>query len=618
MKGLYGKYLDVDLTKGDVSVYRVPETWETCYVGGRGVAARILLDELPETVDPFGPENILVFATGPFQGTGIVGGGRHAVLSVSPKTGRVADSYVGGYFGAELGRSGYDGILVRGIAASPVVLRLIDGVASLEPAGDLWGQGTGKVEDSLIASHPGSRVATIGVAGEQLVHQACIMNDRSRSAGRPGLGAVMGSKRLKAIVVRGQNEKPLHDAKRFADERTRYAKTFLDEGTQRFGEYGTAGGVTWLSEQGILPTKNFQEGAFEGAEAIGGVRMHDTILVGRETCAACPVRCKRVVETSFGSDPVLPAFGGPEYETVAAFGSLCMNDDLDVIALANQLCNDLGLDTISAGVGVAFLMEASEKGLIDESIPWGAGDEIIRLVREMAHREGVGGLVSDGLVPFAEEIGADFAVAVKGVEVPMHEPRGKKGLGISYAMTPRGANHMEGMHDTMLAGDAPSPEIGVTRPYDRFTLEDKVDVAVRFENLRSFDNSVVLCCFTTRSTGDGYNYREIRSLLEAATGLELTAEEMLRIGERNMALMRLLSGRMGHRMSEDGLPARFADALPKGGSAGHAIDPKTLDQVIAEAYTLRGYDEVGPTDETLRALGMDDCVGKLSRARSGQ
>ena len=613
MHATFGKYLDVDLTARTIHDYAIPEDWQVRFVGGKGVAARLLLEELPTSVGALTPDNILVFATGPFQGTMVVGGGRHAVLAVSPKTGRVADAYSGGYFGHELGRSGYDGILIRGASNSPVILTLIDGTASLQPADDLWGLGTSVTEESLKARFPGARVSSIGPAGEKTVAQACIINDRSRAAGRPGFGAVMGSKKLKAIVVRGNIDKPLAQPKRFAKERADYIKTFINKGYEQFGKYGTGGGLKALSEMGILPTKNFQEGVFEHAEAIGGVRMAETILVDRDTCSGCPIRCKRAVKTTFAGQEVSPEFGGPEYETLAALGSLCLNKDLDCIALANQLCNDLGVDTISAGVIISFLMEASEKGLIDDAIPWGDSQAIIRLVTELGSREGLGGTASDGLDMLADKLGADFSMTIKGVELPMHEPRGKQGLGLSYATTPRGANHMEGLHDTMLASESPSPEIGVTRAYDRFSLADKAEPSVAFENLRSFDNSLVLCCFTTRTTGVGYSYPLIRSLLEAATGLSLEADEMLRVGERAYAAMRLLSGRAGHTIDEDGLPSRFSEPLPSGASSGHPVDPAVMKTAIADFYTLRGFDRFGPTDETLRALGMDDCVGKLQR-----
>jgi len=605
--------LDVDLSSGTTKDYEIPSKWLPLHLGGRGIAARILLYELNGLEDPLSPENILIFATGPFQGTGLLGAGRHVVMAVSPKTKSVADSYVGGYFGHELGRSGYDGILVRGIAPQPVILTLIDGVAELQPAGELWGRGTGETEVELKKLFPNGRVASIGIAGESLVHMACIIHDRSRAAGRPGLGTVMGAKRLKAVVVRGNQPKPLCDPARFEKERAQYAKLVFDEGMQQFGEYGTSRLVVPLSEMGILPTRNFQEGVFDRAEEIGGTRIHDTILVGRETCAGCPIRCKRAVKTAFLGREVFPEFGGPEYETAAALGPLCLNDNLDAISLANQLCNDYGIDTISAGVVCAFLMEASEKGLIDEQVPWGDGEAIVALIDQIARREGIGDRIADGLEPFAKAIGADFAMTIKGVEIPMHEPRGKQGLGISYATSPRGATHMEGMHDTMLEMENAAPELGVDRAYDRFTLADKPNVAKIFEDLRSFEDSLILCIFTSRSSGDKYRYPQIRSLLEAVTGVATSAEEMLRIGERNYALLRLHAARAGYSTDQDGLPKRFFEPLTRGASAGHSVDPETLRDAIQSYYKKRGYDRFGPTDDTLRRLDLEDCVGMIPR-----
>lgn len=613
MYGGFGRYLDVDLTAGTTTDYEIPERWRGLYLGGRGIAARILLAELSGKEDPLSPANILVFATGPFQGTGLLGAGRHVVIGLSPKTGSVADSYVGGYFGHELGRTGYDGIILRGSSPEPVYLSLIDGVSEIRSSSDLWGKGTAATEMALRRRHPGSRVASIGIAGEAKVQMACIIHDRSRSAGRPGLGAVMGSKQLKAVVVSGGQDVPLYDGERFNQERSAYVQALYDDGMKRFGEYGTANGVTWLSEMGILPTKNFQEGLFDRAEAIGGERLHDTILVGRESCAGCPIRCKRAVKTSFNGRAVDPEFGGPEYETIAAFGSLCLNGDLDAIALANQLCNDYGIDTISAGVSAAFLMEASEKGLIEEPLAWGDGGAIIELIDKIAHREGIGDRIAGGLEDYARDIDADFAMTIKGVELPMHEPRGKQGMGLSYATSPRGATHLEGVHDTMLSGDAPSPEIGVDRAYDRFTLADKPAIAKVYEDLRSFENSLILCVFTVRTTGEKYNLPQIRSLLEATTGVALSADGMLEIGERNYALMRLHAARAGYTTDQDALPARFSEPLPGGASADHPIERRAMRTAIEIYYEGRGYDRFGPTDERLRKLEMEDCIGTIAR-----
>ena len=615
MHGSFGRYLNVDLTTRTITNYDVPEKWYELYLGGRGIAARILLEELSGTEDPLSPDNIVVFGTGPFQGTNVLGAGRHIVMGLSPKTGSVAGSYVGGYFGHELGRSGYDGIIVRGAADEPVYLTLIDGVAEIHSTSDLWGKGVLETTEALTERHPRSRVAAIGIAGENLVQMACIMHDVSRSAGRPGLGAVMGSKMLKAIVVRGSQDKPIHDKDRFVHERGEHTRDTYDKDMRRFGEYGTAGGVTWLSDTGILPTKNFQEGTFDQAEAIGGETLHDTILVDREGCAGCPIRCKRAVKTIFAGREVDPRLGGPEYETTAAFGSLCLNDDLSAIALASQLCNNYGLDTISAGVSIAFLMEASEKGLIEERIEWGDGEAIIRLIDQIAHREGIGEKLASGVEEYASSIHADFAMTIKGVEIPMHEPRGKQGLGISYATSPRGATHMEGMHDTMLTGGVIAPELGFDQPYDRFTLADKAVVAKTYEDVRSFVNSLILCAFTVRATGEKYNLPRIRALLEAETGLDVNAEEMLLIGERDYALLRIHAARAGYTVDDDGLPARFSEPLPRGASADHPIDPDVMEQAIKDYYRTRGYDHYGPTDDTLRRLGMDDLIGVIDRSK---
>ena len=613
MKGVFGRYLWVDLSSGKIEEKEIPERWYELFLGGRGIAARLFLEYVRPGTDPFSPENTLIFATGPFQGTGLAGAGRHVVMAISPKTRSIADSYVGGFLGHELGRSGYDGIFITGKAAEPVYLLLYEGKAELREARDLWGKFTAEVEAELRSRHSGVRVAAIGPAGEKLVSQACIIHDRNRAAGRPGLGAVMGSKLLKAIAVKGYTEKPLAHPEKFAKARAEFAQDLLsDEGTVRFGEYGTARGVTWLSEMGILPTKNFQEGVFDFASEIGGEKLKETILVDRDTCAGCPIRCKRVVKTEFLGQEVLPDYGGPEYETLAALGSLCLVSDLRAIALANQLCNAYGVDTISMGVAIATLMEASEKGLISERVPWGDGKAVVEWVERISRREGLGDEIAQGLEAWAKKIGADFVMTIKGVEVPMHEPRGKVGLGLSYAITPRGANHMEGLHDTMLEQDSPTPELGVVSRYDRFSLEGKAQLVVLYENLRSFVNSLVMCAFTTRETGPRYNFPKIRELLAYATGLEIGPEEMLQIGARNFSLMRLYSGLCGYTKAEDRLPQRFHEPLPRGASGGRPIDPELFRKEIEAYYRLRGWDERGPTRETLERLGLSDLVPKLS------
>ncbi len=606
MNGVFGRYLDVDLTAGTIRERDIPKRWWELHLGGRGLAARLVWAYAQPGTPALSPENVLVFATGPLQGTGVAGAGRHVVAGISPKTGSLSDSYAGGFFGHELGRSGYDALVVRGQAARPVYLLLYDGKAELREAGDLWGRFTAEVEQVLQERHPGARIAQIGPAGEKLVSQACIIHDATRAAGRPGFGAVMGFKNLKAIVVRGALQKELADSQGFAEERAKFAQDLMaDPGTQRFGEYGTARGLTWLSEMGILPTKNFQEGVFDQAAAIGGEALKASILVDRDTCAGCPVRCKRVVQTEFQGRRVEPVYGGPEYETLAALGSLCLCADLSAIALANQLCNAYGMDTISVGVAIAALMEASEKGLIRERIPWGDGRTVVEWVEKIGRREGLGDEVASGLAAWATKVGADFAVTIKGVEVPMHEPRGKVALGLSYALSPRGATHLEGLHDTMLEMDNPTPELGVDQRMDRFQLEGKARVAVIYEDLRSFTNSLVMCVFVTREVGPRYNFPHIRRLVELATGLSLGPQDMLTVGARNFALLKLFAARAGLSLP-DGLHPRLHEPLPRGASAGRPIDPQAFAQEMRAYYALRGWDERGPTAETLRRLGLEE------------
>ncbi len=614
MRGTFGRYLDVDLTNAEFTDREIPENWYRLHLGGRGIAARLLLELVPPGTDAFAPENALVFASGPFQGTGLAGAGRHVLMAVSPKTGSIACSYVGGYLGHELGRSGYDGIIIRGRAAKPVYLLLSEGKAELKPAGKLWGSQTLDTDRMLKDLHPGTRVACIGPAGERQVQMACVMHDVNRSAGRPGLGAVMGAKRLKAVAVKGHEDKPLADREAFARLRAAFGRALAEsKGAQRLGRYGTAGGVLGLCETGVLPTQNFQQGVFDEADAISGERMADTILTERETCTGCPIRCKRAVKTSFAGQEVHPLYGGPEYETVGALGSLCGVSDLSAIALGNQLCNAYGLDTISAGVAVATLMEASERKLISEEVPWGDPQAMVTWVRKIGEREGLGDAIAGGLDSWARSVGANFVMTVKGVELPMHEPRGKVGLGLSYAISPRGATHLEGMHDTMLEQDSPTPELGVKDAVDRFQLEGKASIAVLYENLRSFNNSLVMCVFTTSMTGPRYNFPELRELLAAATGESIDAQGMLDIGGRNFDLLRLYSGLCGYRSEHDRLPDRLHDPLPRGASASRPIDREAFRREREEYYRLRGWDECGPTDERLRSAGLEELAQRGCR-----
>ncbi len=422
----------------------------------------------------------------------------------------------------------------------------------------------------------------------------------------------MGSKNLKAIVVRRtpKLEIPVVDVKRYRGARRRFVKT-LDK-TIKWGKYGTSGITAPLSDLGVLPTKNFQHGSYTNVEKITGSTLYDTILERRASCTACPIRCKREVRTTSLDEEVFPEYGGPEYETIAAFGSLQLIDNLSFIALANQKCNTYGLDTISTGNVIAYAMEATERGLIKgfDGIAWGSTEGVSKLLDKIAAREGIGDKLAEGVKRFAETIGGEeFAIHAKGMEAPMHEPRGKKGLGLDYATAYRGCTHLEGLHDTAIEKDNAAVELGVVKTISRFsTSKRKVEIVQNYNNARSFINSLVLCHFVV-NTFRGFveeNWVEIRDVLNAVTGYKINRDTMLKIGERNYNLGRLFTIKQGLTRDDDDLPPRFKNEALLFGDQEEKIPQEVLDQMIANFYELRGWNENGiPTPEKLKELGIE-------------
>jgi aldehyde:ferredoxin oxidoreductase len=428
----------------------------------------------------------------------------------------------------------------------------------------------------------------------------------------------MGSKNLKAIAVRGQLPKPYHDNAKLNQLRAQFARDLMgDPVAQRLHDGGTAFMLEPLNAAGILPTRNFRDGAFDGAADIGSAAYNASILAQRDTCTGCPVRCKPEVSTEAFGTTVERRYGGPEYETLAAFGSLCLVADLPAIALANQKCNAYGLDTVSTGSALAFLMEATERGLVNPGLKWGDAKAAIELIDDIAYRRGkMGDRLANGVKALAEDLGVDFAAHVKGVELPLHDPRGKKGLGISYATSPRGATHLEGYHDTSFASlPLPLDELGLLEPKDPLSWQDKGTLQATFENLQSFTNSLVMCRFVSflRVGGTSYPYPAIREMIGALTGETPDADEMLSIGERNCALAHYLAARNGYSRADDGLPSRLMEPLQNGPLKGEKIAQQDLDRALDEYYEARGYDEFGPTDATLQRLGLDELVGQIHR-----
>ena len=622
MHGYCGKILKIDLSSGISCVEELDEAKARKFLGGRGFGADVLFNEVPKGADALGPENRIVFAAGPLAGTYAPGSGRLAVMGKSPQTGVFGEAYTGGFLAHEMKYAGYDAVVVHGKAAGKVYVQIKDGATEIRDASQLSGMGPEELE-TTIKEELGDedyKIASCGLAGENGIRFACVMNDTDRAAGRTGLGAIMGSKNLKAIAVRGTGSVGVSDPQAFRDfVLSDMAQVKLGAFSGILSELGTGGATEMMDAWGHLPTRNWESGTFEHAAKIGGTAMQNSILVGRRACQACPIGCTRIVEVKNGPFAgVRPEYGGPEDEAVAAFGSLCGNKNVEAIALANQNCNIYGMDVISAGSAIAFAMDCFERGILTEKdagfkITWGDPEVVIKLVDLMAKREGIGDLLAEGTAGAARKLGGEapkLAVEVKGLELGMHDSRGKKSLGLSYATSPRGATHCEGMSDNFLEGGA--PDLGVDPITDPYTLEGKPASAVKVENYISFGNSIPVCAFMNYALGVP-NTKETTGMIASATGWkDLTLAEELVIGDRNHNLARAFTVRESNGKADDRLPHKMSKALPDGAAKGHNISPKELSKALKEYYGVRGWDENGvPTKEKLEELGLEDEAKKL-------
>jgi aldehyde:ferredoxin oxidoreductase len=622
--GYTGKILRVDLTKRTIEIETRDDKFYRTYLGGRGVVAYYLLNELPRGIDAFDPRNLLIFAAGPLTGAAVSGQGRNGAGAKSPLNDGFGNAEGGGYWGAELKRAGFDGIVVTGRADQPVYLWIHDGGAEIRDAAHLWGKTTGETEDALRAElHDHAiRTALIGPAGERLVRFAAIVNDRAHFVGRTGLGAVMGSKNLKGIAVRATPGKSAMQIARPAGvlEISKWIGAHLDL-VAGLHEHGTARILRSLSKAGGLPTYNFRDGHFDANEKITGQAMSASILVKQETCFACAVRCKRVVQvkdSAYGA--VDPLYGGPEYETLAAFGSLEGIDDLIALAKANELCAAYGYDTISLGNVIAFAMECFEHGILSTKdtdgieLKFGNARAMLGLIDKITRRDGIGDVLAEGVARAAKQIGrgADaFAMQVHGQEIPMHEPRLKQGLGIGYAVSPTGADHNHAMHDTYYLKEGATIQDlraleSAARPLPANDLSaDKVRMLTAFQNWMHFWDSAVMCMFLP------YSVEQMVALTNAVTGWEADAREYLRIGERAATLARVYNLREGWRAQDDTLPARFFEPFKTGPLAGVSLPREQFAAATREYYRLMGWDENGaPTRERLRELGVEAVVSR--------
>ncbi len=624
--GYVGKVLRVDLTAKRLEVEEPAEEFYRTYMGGYGFGSYYLLREMKKGVDPYSPDNILVFASGVMTGVPLSGMCRYVVCSKSPLTEAFGESDAAGYFGPELKRSGFDAIVITGRSEKPVYLYIENGNAELRDASSIWGLETKEAYDKIKEeTAKGTRIALIGPAGERGIRYSCITNELRHFNGRNGLGAVMGSKRLKAIAVCGSGSIPLRDPEGIRNLVKRFEEIKKDHPiTKTLYEFGTSATVLANNAGGILPTKNFRMGVFDGAERISGKAMNESILIGRENCYACTVKCKRVV--SVPELGVIPEYGGPEYETIGAMGSLCMVDDIKVVALANQLCNAYGLDTISTGATIAFAMECYENGIIDRKdtdgieLYFGNKDALIAMIHKIAKQEGFGAVLAEGVIRASKIIGRGaerFAFAVKKQEIPLHEPRGKYMIGLGYAVCEHGADHMTVGHDPMLSskeqytfkGIAPFGILEPTSPVQ--FVPQKIRTFCYLYAWWNFFDAAGICKFVVvpRSV---MPVNMVIEALSCATGWETSLFEVLKVGERIAVLSRLFNLREGVTAQEDSLPERFFEPLENGPLAGQKINKEDFERAKLLYYDMMGWNEKGvPRESKLYELGLDWAVPTL-------
>jgi aldehyde:ferredoxin oxidoreductase len=610
--GYNGKSLRVNLSDRSVTTEAIAPQFCRKYLGGAGFITYFLWKELRTGIDPLGPENKLIFAVGPLTGVNLPGSGRNCVGAKSPLTGSLAKSEVGEVWGSEFRRAGFDAVIVEGKADKPVYLWIHDGEASICDASRLWGQKTKEAQQAIRAELGDERirVAGIGPAGEKLVRFACIMNGLYDAAGRGGLGAVMGSKNLKAIAVRGHQPPAVaqpEGIKELRDWLMAHIHLVRD-----FQEYGTGGGMVGFEAAGNLPVRNFRDGLFPAVSKIDGPAIRNTIRIRMDACFGCPVWCKKVVEVK-EPYPVDPAYGGPEYETLAALGSNCGVEDLKAIAKGNELCGAYSLDTISTGGVIAFAMECFENGLLrlkdtdGLELRFGNAEAMLKLIELIARREGIGDLLADGTVKAARRIGRgaeQLAIQVKGLEAGMHEPRFKAGLGLGFMVNPHGADHCCNLHDSMYSVEGQMRELrplGILEPLPTDDIGPRKVALFRFIQLkRIMGDSAVICLFLP------YSFEQIVRAIAAATGWDTGVMEQIRVAERILTIARLFNIREGFTAADDHLPQRFFQPKTDGVLADKPLDPVKMEKAKSYYYTLMGWDvRTGiPLPEKLEELGI--------------
>lgn len=613
--GYSGKIAHINLTDNKIWIEEPPVTFYRRYLGGNGFVAYYLLKEVPRGADPLGPENVLIFAGGATTAVPAAGGGRSSMGGKSPLTGGYGSAEAGGYFGAELQLAGFDAVIIHGQAPQPVYLWIHQGEIEIRPADHLWGTQSLECQQTIREElgQPRAKVALIGPAGERLVRVACVMHDVNRTAGRTGLGAVMGSKNLKAVATLGSARVPLADPEGFK-ALAQWMRANWKDKAANLHDTGTPGSIPDLNELGAFPTRNFQDGQFEFAEKISGQTMRDTIAVESGSCYACAIACKRVVNVDTPDFNAKPEYGGPEYETVSATGSNCGVDDLAAISMANELCNRYGIDTISTGVMVSFAMECFENGLLTLEdtggleLHFGNAKAMVELTRQIGERTGLGALLGEGPRIAAAKIGRgaeQFAVHVKGQPLPMHECRVRHGQGLGYALSPTGADHMHNFWDSAMRNNPVGEEMQAWGVYEPLPMNEmnasKVRAYMYGSNWAWLDNHLGMCMFIPWSVDQTVN------LVRAVTGWKTHAFELQMVAQRGVTLARIFNMREGFTRADDRLPARMSMPFKSKSIHEKPIDPEVLDEHVGIFYGMMGWDpQTGkPTLARLQQLDIE-------------
>ena len=610
MHGWHGRLLRVNLDEGTIQEEGFSEEDARKYIGGRGLAIKYLMEGMDPKADPLSPENLLIMATGPLTATPAPTGNRYMIVTKSPLTGVLSNSNSGGDFPTFMKRSGFDLLIFEGRAEKPVYLYLDDGQAELRDASHIWGMDTHETDDAIRAETAEDvRVTCIGPAGENLALIAAVINDKHRAAARSGVGAVMGSKNLKAVAARGDQNPPLYDEKAMRAVVRQSTKELAQDirkgSTMRI--YGTSYVPDVTHEAGVFPTYNFQYGQFRGTHKINGPTLKEHFLIRHKGCYACPLACARLTEVRAEEwgEKYAGAGEGPEYETIGSLGGACGVDNMAAITKANYVCNELGLDTISVGVTIATAMEMYTKGILKEEdigrpLPFGDADGMIEMIRLAARREGFGEQIAEGSWRLAQRYDhPEMSVTSKKLEFPSYDARGLKGMGLLYATSNIGASHM--------AGDTAYTELfGVGKKIDGLTYDGKGALVKYFQDLFTIIDAVGLCVFVairyTLDTEAGFIPTRLTEMVNQATGSSYTPESLLLAAERVYTLERLFLTKAGITRADDTIAPRMTESMPTGPIQGETFD---LERVLDTYYVERGWDENGvPTEQRLEALGI--------------